>query len=44
MTESVKSENDFSLEDSIPDSGVSLEAIRCTDELHRRPSRWTLRA
>jgi formate hydrogenlyase transcriptional activator len=39
MTESVKSENDFSLEDSIPDSGISLEAILCTDELDRRPSR-----
>lgn len=39
MTQAVKSENDLSLEDSIPDSGVSLEAILCTDELHRRPSR-----
>src|SRR5499433_3718290 len=38
MTESVKSERDFSLEDSIPQSGVSLEAILCTDELRRRPS------
>jgi formate hydrogenlyase transcriptional activator len=39
MTESVKSENGFSLEDSIPDSGVSLDAVLCTDELRRRPSR-----
>jgi PAS domain S-box-containing protein len=39
MTESVKSENDLSLEDSITYSGVSLEAILCTDELRRRPSR-----
>jgi PAS domain S-box-containing protein len=39
MTESVKSENAFYLEDSIPDSGVSLEAILCTDELRRRPLR-----
>lgn len=39
MTESVKSKKDFSLEDSISDRGVSLEAILCTDELHRRPSR-----
>ncbi|HKT33844.1 MAG TPA: ATP-binding protein [Nitrospira sp.] len=39
MTDSVKSENDFSLEDSIPQCGISLEAILCTDELNRRPSR-----
>jgi formate hydrogenlyase transcriptional activator len=39
MTDSVKSEHDFSLEDSIPDSAVSLEAILCTDELDHRPSR-----
>src|SRR5262249_39596920 len=39
MTESVKSENDVSLEDSITDCGVSLEAILCTDELRLRPSR-----
>jgi len=39
MTESVKSENDFSLEDSITNSGVSLEAILCTEELRRRTSR-----
>lgn len=37
MGRSFKSE-DFS-EDSIRDSGVSLEAILCTDELKRRPSR-----
>jgi formate hydrogenlyase transcriptional activator len=39
MTEPVKSECDFSLEDSILGSGIPLEAILCTDELHRRPSR-----
>jgi hypothetical protein len=39
MTESVKSENEISVEACIMDSGVSLEAILCTDELHRRPSR-----
>jgi formate hydrogenlyase transcriptional activator len=39
MTESVKSENEISVEACVMDSGVSLEAILCTDELHRRPSR-----
>jgi hypothetical protein len=39
MPDSVKSEHDFSLEDLITDCGVSLEAILCTDELRRRPSR-----
>jgi formate hydrogenlyase transcriptional activator len=39
MTESVSSEKTWLLEDALPDGGVSLEAILCTDELHRRPSR-----
>src|SRR6476646_11409206 len=39
MTESVKSENAISPTDSLTISGVSLEAILCTDELCRRPSR-----
>ena len=39
MSQSVQSENDFSFKNSITDSSVSLEAILCTDELHRRPSR-----
>src|SRR4030095_10189278 len=39
VIESVKSENDFSLEASIPDGAVSLESILCTEELHRRPLR-----
>jgi hypothetical protein len=39
MSDSVESENDFSLEDSIRECGISLEAILCTDELNRRPSR-----
>lgn len=39
MTESVTSEYAFSPKTSITDCGVSLEAILCTDELRRRPSR-----
>ena len=39
MTESVTSENDFSFKELLANSAVSLEAILCTDELHRRPSR-----
>jgi len=39
VIESAKSENDFSLEASIPDGAVSLESILCTQELHRRPLR-----
>src|SRR4029079_7572001 len=39
MTDSIKSENDFTLKDSITNSTASLEAILCTDELRRRPSR-----
>jgi formate hydrogenlyase transcriptional activator len=39
MTQSVKSDYYLSLDDSISDSGVSLESILCTDELHRRRSR-----
>ena len=39
MSDSVESEDDFSLKDSIRECGISLEAILCTDELNRRPSR-----
>ncbi len=39
MIESAKSENDFSLEASIPDGAVPLESIVCTEELYRRPLR-----
>src|SRR6476646_5998050 len=39
MTGSFRLPNDFSLEDSITNSGVSLEAILCTEELRRRTSR-----
>ena len=39
MTGSVNSKNAVSLETSIPDGGVSLESILCTEELRRRPSR-----
>ncbi|HEU4498351.1 MAG TPA: ATP-binding protein [Sphingomicrobium sp.] len=39
MTESVASNNDVSLETSIPDGAVSLESILCTEDLRRRPSR-----
>ena len=39
MTDSVKSRNDFSLEDAMLDTAVPLEDILCTDELDHRPSR-----
>jgi PAS domain S-box-containing protein len=39
MTGSVNSKNAVSLETSIPDGGVSLESILCTEELRRRPFR-----
>jgi hypothetical protein len=39
MTGSVNSKNAVSLETSIPDGGVSLQSILCTEELRRRPSR-----
>ena len=39
MPGSVNSKNPVSLETSIPDGGVSLESILCTEELRRRPSR-----
>ena len=38
MAGSGKSRNDFPLEASIPAGTAPLEAILCTDELHRRPS------
>jgi PAS domain S-box-containing protein len=36
---STKSEDDFSLDASIPDGAVPLKSILCTEELHRRPWR-----
>jgi PAS domain S-box-containing protein len=39
MTESGKSRTGSFLETSIPEGAVPLEAILCTEELHRRPSR-----
>ena len=39
MTGSGKSRNDFPLEASIPTGTAPLEAVLCTEELHRRPSR-----
>ena len=39
MIESAKSENDISLEASIPAGAVPLKSILCTEELHRRPWR-----
>jgi len=39
VTESGKSENDFSLDGSIPGGTVSLDSILCTEELRVRPQR-----
>jgi PAS domain S-box-containing protein len=39
VTESANLQNDVPLETSIPASGVPLESILCTEELHRRPRR-----
>jgi len=39
MSESAKTKNDFPLEVSIPDGGVPLESVLCTEELGRRPWR-----
>src|SRR6185312_11934669 len=39
MTDSVRSRNDFSLEDAMLDTAVPLEDILCTNELDHRPSR-----
>lgn len=39
MTESLEARSDAPIESSIPVGAVSLEAILCTEELHRRPSR-----
>src|SRR5215468_1167539 len=39
MTESAQSKNNVPLETSIPDGGVPLESILCTEELLRRPWR-----
>jgi len=39
MPGSVNSKTAVSLETSIPDGGVSLESVLCTEELRRRPSR-----
>ena len=39
MIEAAKSEDDFSLDASIPDGAVPLKSILCTEELHRRPWR-----
>jgi tRNA A-37 threonylcarbamoyl transferase component Bud32 len=39
VTESAKSKNTLPVETSIPADALPLEAILCTEELHRRPSR-----
>jgi PAS domain S-box-containing protein len=39
MNESCKSTTAIPFEDSMPESGASLESILCTEELQRRPSR-----
>ena len=39
VIEAAKSEDDFSLDASIPDGAVPLKSILCTEELHRRPWR-----
>jgi PAS domain S-box-containing protein len=39
MSQSCKSTTDIQFEDSIPETGASLESILCTEELQRRPSR-----
>jgi len=39
MTQPTKLENNVPLEISIPEGGVPLESILCTEELQRRPSR-----
>ena len=39
MTQSDRSQRDFSLEVSIPEAAAPLESILCTEELQRRPSR-----
>jgi len=39
MSELVRSTNDIPFEDSILQTGASLESILCTEELQRRPSR-----
>ncbi|HKE27017.1 MAG TPA: ATP-binding protein [Bryobacteraceae bacterium] len=39
MDESVKPQDDFLVEDSIPEGAASLESILCTEELRNRPSR-----
>src|SRR5262249_28545720 len=39
MTESFTSQNEVSLETSIPEGGASLESILCTEELQCRPWR-----
>ncbi len=39
MTDSAELQNDFPVEASIPDGGVTLDSILCTEELRRRPCR-----
>ena len=39
MTDSAELKGDFPVEASIPDGGVSLESILCTEDLRRRPYR-----
>jgi PAS domain S-box-containing protein len=39
VTDSAELKGDFPVEASIPDGGVSLESILCTEELRRRPRR-----
>jgi PAS domain S-box-containing protein len=39
VTDSADLKGDFPVEASIPDGGVSLESILCTEELRRRPRR-----
>ena len=39
MADSAELQNDFPVEASIPDGGVTLDSILCTEELRRRPCR-----
>jgi signal transduction histidine kinase/CheY-like chemotaxis protein len=39
VTESVRAQDEFPLEDSVPEGAASLESILCTKELRSRPSR-----
>src|SRR6266404_4379816 len=39
VADSAELQNDFPVEASIPDGGVTLDSILCTEELRRRPCR-----